>query len=402
MGAPDGGHEDGVGVEQTSTAGGGARTRRVAATVLFLSFVDVFALLPTVAPHATALGAGPTMLGLVVGAYSAANLPANIVGGVLVDRAGRRRVVLLGLALAVAAVATYPLAATPAQLVAARLAHGVAGGLLVPAVFALVGDRAAAGQTGRTMGRLGALIGVAAVIAPAGAGVVRQFAGTDAVFAVVAGLLALGWLVAWLGVTDTPGTPGTARPASLRLRRLLTLPPLRRALAATATMTAAVGALAAFLPGRAEGLGASPALVGALFTVYALAAAAVMLGPVSARVDHGGGDGLLATGLAILAVALAAMALAPGVVVALAAMVVFGVGYGLVFPAATATASLVAGAQARGRAFGLFNAAFSVGLAAGPPLLGAVAERIPAADPFLVAAALCLTGPLALATARAR
>ena len=47
------------------------RTRRIAATVLFLSFLDVFALLPTVAPHAAGLGAGPAMLGLVVGAYSA-------------------------------------------------------------------------------------------------------------------------------------------------------------------------------------------------------------------------------------------------------------------------------------------------------------------------------------------
>jgi MFS transporter, DHA1 family, multidrug resistance protein len=387
------------------------RTRRIAATVLFLSFVDVFALLPTVAPHATALGAGPAMLGLVVGAYSAANLPANLVGGVLVDRIGRRRVVLLGLALAVLTVAAYPLAGTPAQLVAVRLAHGIAGGVLVPAVFALAGDRAPAGATGRTMGRLGALIGAAAVVAPAGAGAVRQLAGTDAVFVVVAGLLALGWVVAWLGVTEHRATPGSAiadagstdaAPGTLRLGHLLLLGPLRRALAATATMTAAVGALAAFLPARAEELGAPPALVGALFTLYALLAAAVMLGPLAGRVDRGDGDRPLAVGLGILALALVGTALAPGVGVALAAMAVFGVGYGLVFPAATATTSLVAGPEARGRAFGLFNAAFSIGLAAGPPLLGVLAQQVPAADPFLVAAGLCLAAAGTLAASRPR
>lgn len=387
------------------------RTRRIAATVLFLSFLDVFALLPTVAPHAAGLGAGPAMLGLVVGAYSAANLPANLVGGVLVDRIGRRRVALLGLALAVVTVAAYPLAGTPTQLVAVRLAHGIAGGVLVPAVFALAGDRAPAGATGRTMGRLGALIGAAAVVAPAGAGAVRQLAGTDAVFLIVAGLLAVGWVVAWLGVTEHREAPGSQAveeeapapgPRPVRVGRLLLLGPLRRALAATATMTAAVGALAAFLPARAEALGASPALVGALFTLYALAAAAVMLGPLAGRVDHGDGEVALAVGLGILALALVLTALAPALAVALVAMAVFGVGYGLVFPSATATASLVAGTGARGRAFGLFNAAFSVGLAAGPPLLGWLAERVPATDPFLIAAGLCLAAAGTLAATRPR
>lgn len=369
-------------------------TARVAAAVLFLSFVDVFALLPTVAPHASSLGAGPAMLGLIVGAYSAANLPANVAGGVLVDRLGRRRMTLLGLALAVLAVALYPLAATPGQLLAARLLHGGAGGLLVPAVFALAGDRAETGRTGRTMGRLGALIGAAAVVAPAGAGILRQLAGTSAVFGVVAGLLGLGWLMAWRWVGDAPSP---APPASAGLPGLLRLTALRRALAATAAMTVAVGVLAAFLPARAEELGAEPWFVGALFTIYALAAAAVMLSPVSSRVDRGLGGRLIATGLGTLAVALLIVVLATGPGAMVAAMVVFGLGYGLIFPAATGTASLLSGPLARGRAFGLFNAAFSVGLAVGPPAAGLIAERVPALDPFVLAAGLCGLATLVLA-----
>ena len=377
-----------------------ATTARAAAAVLLLSFIDVFALLPTVAPHAASLGAGPALLGVVVGAYSAANLPANLVGGVLVDRLGRRRVVLLGLALAVVTVTAYPLAASPGQLVAVRLTHGVAGGVLMPAVFALVGDASDVGRTGRAMGRLGALIGVAAVVAPAAAGLLRQAAGTDAVFLAVAGLLAVGWLVAWVAVVDVvPAAPhGVAGPteqgdveaAPVGLGRLLTIPPLRRALAATAVMTATVGVLAAFLPARAEALGASPATVGALFTAYALAAAATMLGPVAGRVDREGADRLLVLGLGVLAMGLTATSLAGGTVVALASMLVFGVGFGLVFPAATGTTSLLAGPQARGRGFGLFNAAFSVGLALGPPLAGLAAERLAGVDVFRLAAGLCL------------
>jgi hypothetical protein len=46
--------------------------------------------------------------------------------------------------LAAAAVAAYPLATTATGVIVARLAHGVAGGILVPAVFAAAGDRAVA------------------------------------------------------------------------------------------------------------------------------------------------------------------------------------------------------------------------------------------------------------------
>jgi MFS family permease len=92
-------------------------------------------------------------------------------------------------------------------------------------------------------------------------------------------------------------------------------------------------------------------------------------------VDCEDGDRLLVLGLGILAVGLTATSLADGTVVAVASMLVFGVGFGLVFPAATGITSLLAGPQARGRGFGLFNAAFSVGLAFGVVLLAGTRRR---------------------------
>jgi MFS family permease len=71
------------------------------------------------------------------------------------------------------------------------------------------------------------------------------------------------------------------------------------------------------------------------------------------------------------------------------ASAVFGAGYGLIFPAVTATTSLLATETTRGRAFGLFNMAFSLGLAVGPPLIGWAAEAAPRLDAFLPAAVLC-------------
>jgi MFS transporter, DHA1 family, multidrug resistance protein len=390
------------------------RGRAAAGAVLFLSFVDVFALLPTVAPHVESLGAGPRGIGIAVGAYSLTNLPANIVGGVLVDRIGRRRVTLLGLVLAAAAVAGYAAVDSVASFVGIRALHGIAGGILVPAVFAAAGDRARAGEAGRAFGRLGAVIGAAAVVAPAAAGIVRQVAGTDAVFLGVSALLLLGAAIAFVGVHDRVAVPATVDPTSVAststeavprsdaMRALLGDGRIRRALAATAVLTAAVGVLAGFLPGAAADLGAEPSVVGGLFTAYAVVAAVVMLSPLAGRVDRRGADAPLALGLSLLAVALLVLATAPSLGVAAVGTALFGAGYGLVFPAATGATSLVASTATRGRAFGLFNAAFSVGLAAGPPLVGALVASVPSIDPFVVVAATCVVGAAGVTIASRR
>jgi MFS transporter, DHA1 family, multidrug resistance protein len=379
---------------------------RAPGVVLFLAFVDVFALLPTVAPHVAGLGAGPAGIGLAVGAYSAANLPANIVGGILVDRRGRRIVTIVGLVAAALTVAAYALATSVGGFILVRLLHGVAGGILVPAVFAAAGDRARRGAEGRAFGRLGAVIGSAAVIAPASAGAVRQATGTDSVFLGVAALLLLGAVVAYFGVHDPPTelppapTERASRPQAMRA--LLRVAPIRRALLGTTVLTAAVGVLAGFLPGTAEALGAPASAVGGLFTAYAVVAAGIMLSPVSGRVDRSGADGPLALGLLTLGAALLLLSVAPTLAIAVVGSALFGAGYGLIFPAVTAATSSSSTVATRGRAFGLFNVAFSLGLAVGPPLIGALAEAVPAVDPFVPTAVLAVAAALAITATAGR
>ena len=81
--------------------------------VVFIAFLDNFAMLPTVGPYARGLGADPAGVGAAVAAYSVTNLVFNLVGGLLLDRAGRKRLAVAGLAVAAVAVAGYTLAGTP-------------------------------------------------------------------------------------------------------------------------------------------------------------------------------------------------------------------------------------------------------------------------------------------------
>ena len=131
--------------------------------------------------------------------------------------------------------------------------------------------------------------------------------------------------------------------------------------------------------------------------MYAIFAAGVMLSPLARHVDVGRADATIAVGLATLSGALLTFVIAPNLQVAMVGAAAFGVGYGLIFPAVAAATSSSATAASRGRAFGLFNVAFSLGLAVGPPLTGALVDRVPAIDPFVPVGGLALIAAVAVA-----
>jgi MFS transporter, DHA1 family, multidrug resistance protein len=402
---------------------------RAAGVVLFLSFMDVTTLVTIVSSHAASLGAGAVGIGLSVGAYSATNLPANVIGGILLDRVGRRRLTVLGFLLAAVAVLGYAQATSVAGFIVIRALHGMAGGVLVTAVFASAGDRTRAGRAGRSFGRYGAIIGSAWVVGPALAGVLTARSGTALAFQVVAVLLVLGAIITLAFLRDVPmvaaeddptaGADAVSDEGPSRMdamRELSRRPAVRRALLATAAWMAAVGTLAAFLRESVIAVGAPESAASGLFSAYALMAALMMLSPLAARVDRTGADGMIATGLTIIAISLLVMSgvdwLAPqgtGLLVLLLASAVFGTGYGIIFPAVTGAISLAATTRTRGRAFGLFNVAFSVGLALGPPIVGGLvwatttlsADAL-TLDPFLPVALLCLVTAVAITRAGRR
>lgn len=390
----------------SSTCGGtgapptaaGRRSRSVAYLVLFVAFVDNFAMLPTVAPYAEQLGARLTGVGVAVGAYSVTNLVFNVVGGRLLDRMGRRRLVVVSLCLVSAAMLAYPFVSTLEGLVVVRLLHGVGGGILVPAVFTVLSDLAPPGGPGRAMGRAGAVIGAAAVIAPAAAGGIRSWRGFPAVFvAVAAAMLGGAVLALWLLRETAP--PARRGAEGVGVAAVLRRPSLRAACLTAFVFTGAVGSLAAFLPVHVEGLGFPAGVTGGLFTVFAVVAVAVMLSRVAGVVDVRGMAWPIVAGLVVYAVSLGALSLRPGITGTALAVGLFGAGYGLVFPAMGAAVGTGVSPAERGTAYGVFLAFFSLGFVVVPPAGGAVGDASPL-GPFATAALVCLLGAAGMAGQR--
>lgn len=103
------------------------RSRVAIYLAIFLAFIDNFALLPVIGPRAEELGGTPLLVGIAIAAYSLANLAFDPIGGIIADRIGRRRVVVVALIISPIAIAIYAFADSLPLFLMARVIHGASG-----------------------------------------------------------------------------------------------------------------------------------------------------------------------------------------------------------------------------------------------------------------------------------
>lgn len=295
----------------------------------------------------------------------------------------------------------FPLAASPAWVLAARFTDRVGKGLRGAPRDALIADVTPPGSRGaafgvrQTLDTLGAVLGpVAAILLMAALnGDMRQvFA-----FAVIPAVAAVVLLV--LAVEEpAPAAGRAAGQAPVRWSEVGALP-------AAFWTTVAVGVVftlarfsEAFLVLRGASAGLPMVLTPAVLVAMNLAYAAVSA-PAGDLSDRAGRRPLLAWGLAVLIVADLALAWAPGVAGVLLGAALWGVHMGLTQGLLSALVADAAPARLRGTAFGLFNLATGVALLFASGLAGGLWSLAGPALTFLVGAgfgAAALAGLLAL------
>ena len=337
--------------------------------IALVAFLDTFAIVPVLAPYAKqTLHATDVQAGLILSLYSLANLLANFYSGVLIDRFGRRLPMALSLWTAGVLIALYPLATTPETLMALRVLHGATGAVFVPALFAMVGEYGKRNRTG-AMGSAGALIGLVALLAPPIGGVVARDYGEPALFGGVAALMLIGGFAALL-IQDPPRLGGAQE--SIHPREAFRLPDLRRVYLLTLAMTFTMGVLTFALPVLLQAAGYDAAYRGRLFGLLALVSIALMAS-VRRGKALGGARGRAMLGVAFLAagaLGLSLLADAPQAFWGVA--VLYGVGFGLAFPAVHLGAFEGAPNHLRGVSLALLHAFYSLGYVLGPAMAGVV------------------------------
>lgn len=350
--------------------------------------------LPVISAYAKSLGATASMGGAIVGMYSASNIVGNAFAGPLLDRLDHKRLIGAGLLITAAALYLYPFVTTPGQLLALRLFHGLAAGVLAPGAFAMLGQRQGNGGS-RAMGTSGALIATCAVVGPLLAAYIRHLWGFEAVFTTSASIILLAAVVFLIRAPSGPkrqAEKGRQNADSNAGSMWVRLAPVFVVLL---SLTFGLGSLMNHLPVALEATGADSQLAGLAFATFSLVAAGVMVGYARGVFDRFsevpvvlGGLLFLGTGGLILALSDVSHGLS------FAAMVMYGLGFGMLFPTLAATVSKIAPNHRKGMAFGIFYALYSLGVVVGAVASGLAAELdISLGTPFFlsVAAALLAT-----------
>ncbi|SRR5699024_9797177 len=356
--------------------------------IIIVAFLDTFVQLPIITPYALGLGASHILAGAIVAVYSLTNMLGNVVGGHWIDRFGRKRMLLTGMVTVAIVLFFYPYAQTGEQLFIFRLLHGLAGGILIPAAFAYVGDMSSNKSRGKTMAFTGASIGIAAIIGPAIGGIMAARASIESVFLMISGLFIISSILIARFIKESFVSSERNKVALKHFIPLLKHPLLMQASLAAFALMVSNGTLAFALPLKVDDLGLTSETTGMLLSIFGIVALIIFLTPINKIYDRYASLGLVLTGIAFIAIALAMLSFIPSFLSSIFAMIVYGGGFALVFPSMNQIVAETSSKVDRGKAYGIFYAFFSLGAVAGSFISGTVAEVL--GLPFLVSAGLML------------
>lgn len=360
--------------------------------VVYFLFFDTHFQLPLLAPLARSLGATPFLLGLIVGTYSLFNILGNLLGGHCCDAKNWKQPLTAGIVMITISLFAYAWAPSAPALLLIRAVHGFAGGLVVPVTLVYltaVPARELKDNLSRRMSFFGVSIGLASLIGPPLAGILAAWRGYAQAYLTIAALMVLpAILIIFFWQEHTKPTGRRISPAK-DYRKIMGTGPLRLAFLMIFALMGATGTLASFLPLQAEALGASPAVTGALFAVFAAAAITAQLFWPLLAARHKLLSYILA-GFALFNLALFLIYYLHHLPALFLALALYGLGFGLLFPALLELVAKYSDPAWKGLATGIFFIFFSLGAALVPPLGGLLKQSPAAVSPFLTAVTVSL------------
>ncbi len=327
------------------------------------------------------LGVDEGTLGFIAAASTVVGIVASLPAGVLSDLWGRRRVILLSMAVFASAPFLYLLVHAPWHLVLVRVYHGLATAMLGPVALAVVADTFQEGR-GERMGWYSSATMVGRFLAPTVGGLLipstplRTGFGEDFRWVYLgcgaAGLLALlaAWQLPRLSQAAQPEAPGARW---VTMQRELHLILTNRSLLLTSGVEAAqyfaFGAVETFLPLYLKGLGWEPRVIGPLFTAQVLVTA--LTKPLMGRLsDRWGRRWPIVAGLLVGAGAMAAMPWMHTWWPMAMLTALFGLGVATVTASTSALVSDLSRAAAYGASLGVLSSVMDVGHSTGPMAAG--------------------------------
>lgn len=347
---------------------------RILYFIIVVSFLDTFIQLPIITPYAIDLGASHLLTGAIVAIYSFTNMVGNIFGGHWIDRYGRKRMLFTGMTAVAIILLFYPVAQSGVQLFIIRFIHGLAGGVLIPAAFAYVGDRSDQKNRGKTMALTGASIGTAAIVGPALGGAMAARAQVEYVFVFVAILFMISVLLIAKYVEESFVSTERGKFSLKEFLPLLKHPLVLQASLAAFALMISNGTLAFAFPLKISEMGLTSETTGILLSTYGIVALIIFLSPTNRMYDRFPAVPLVIVGISLIGFVHVMLNFVTIFWVVVLLMIIYGIGFAFVFPSMNRIVTDASTKVDRGKAFGIFYAFFSLGVVSGSFVSGATSE----------------------------
>ncbi|KWT81180.1 MFS transporter [Candidatus Magnetominusculus xianensis] len=368
---------------------------------LFAIFSTTMAKSPVLPLYASYLGVGPSGIGVIASISPLSGILFSIPAGILAERYGSRRMLLVSAGIFVTAPLCYLLASNVFYLSVVRFYHGLATTIFVPVSMSVI-SRLYADRKGEMLGMFSSSTLIGRFIAPIVGGVVIGLLASDprSGFNAVYVICAAAGGVAAIFFIRLPEDRDAHSKSQIKsqnnsqrgdmaktLRELFT----RRAILTTSCVEAAVsfsyGTFETFLPLHLISKGLGPYEIGAVLSVQIISIA--LSKPVMGRFsDKYGRINQIIVGLMLCAIFSGLIHYAYNLVSGIVISILFGLCISVVTSAASALIADLSHKEQLSSSMGIFASVMDIGHTAGPLASGIVAAYMGLGRVFLVSSSV--------------
>lgn len=369
---------------------------------LFARFSYSLARSPVLPLFALYLGAGPEVIGFVVGISTVTGIFFKLPSGALSDVIGRRKTMFMGLLVFAVMPFTYLMVKDYYTLIVIRFLHGLATAIYGPVSMAIVAD-IAKGKKGEMLSWFSSITIIGTLLgAPVGGFILISISGNASISNfytayLVSGFSGLMSLILAIGILKEKETIEKGLGLKELTHRFIS--GIKEVISdkrviITSNMEGlqnmTVGALEAFLPIYAvtvAGLNAFQA--GLLWGIQILAT--ILSKPIMGKIsDRYGRKPIIISGMILCAVSFGMIPLLKGFYPLLFAAIFFGLGEAFVTSSSAALVADICKEKHFGTAMGTFGTIFDIGHASGPILAGFLIAKFDYLSAFWIMSAILI------------